>query len=213
MPWMRGAGRAQLAPLPCRAPGRGHGRCRNGQAPARSSAALPRSAPSSRRRRGPHPPARRRSFSIADLTSRWTRWPAPTCPAARRRARRPGTGKPACLPSNCCAAPTAPRRRGRAPRPTADGSADARRSAAPPCRGRRARMLCAATTWQGSPLWEAQASAISASVRRKRSAAPDSTNASACRALTAERGKTARSTSPSASTPRPSASTTATAPQ
>ncbi len=48
----------------------------------------------------------------------------------------------------------------------------------------------AAATWRGSPPWEAQASASSAGVRPKASAAPLSTRARACKALTAERGKT-----------------------
>ena len=75
-----------------------------------------------------------------------------------------------------------------------------------------ASMDLAAATCSGSPTWEAQASAISSSVRPYLSAMPLSTKGRACSALTAERGKTRRSTSPIDRTAAPSASTTETLP-
>ena len=51
----------------------------------------------------------------------------------------------------------------------------------------RASQARTVSTWRGSPLWEAQASAISASPSSNSSAAPVSTRASASKGLMAER--------------------------
>ena len=103
-----------------------------------------------------------------------------------------------------------------------------RRAHARPCRGaasacrirarrRRGRpwRACARRRRRarGSPLCEAQATASSSSSRPRRSAAPLSTSGIACSTLTAERGNTGRSTSPSATSRLPSASTTTIAPR
>ena len=74
-------------------------------------------------------------------------------------------------------------------------------------------MPAAVATCAGSPLCEAQASASSSWLRLSASAAPLATSGKACSTLTAERGKIGRWMSPSASTPAPSASNTASAPR
>jgi len=69
-------------------------------------------------------------------------------------------------------------------------------------------MPAATCVWIGSPVWEAQARASSASFSPNRSAPPLASSGSACNALMALRGNTARAGSPPASTTRPSASVT-----
>ena len=117
--------------------------------------------------------------------------------AAAPGGRRRRGSRRAC-PSSCCAARSARRRPPPSPLRSARGRASARRTRA---RRRRARRLASmrATTavCAGSPLCEAQATASSSSPRPSWSAAPLATSGSACSTLTAERGNTGRSMSPS----------------
>jgi len=122
--------------------------------------------------------------------------------------------KPACLPEQLLF--------------SALGSRSCAASRARPCRGRvsarrtRARWGRARSSPASPrrfahavppPLCEARASASSASLRPSRSAARLGTSGSACKTLTAQRGKIGRSMSPSEATRPPSASSTATAPR
>src|SRR5947207_3730314 len=121
--------------------------------------------------------------------------------------------KPECLPEQLLFSAV-----GRSPRAASSRDQVSRygqcapHSSTPPSTPALASMPAAVRTCTASPLCEAQASASSASVSCSRSAASLSTSGNACRPLTAERGNTGRSMSPSATTTAPSASTTASEP-